>query len=154
MTETADDNPVPAAGGSRRGSRRVAMQALYQWLLADTETTDLVRQFEGTGRLGDCDTEYFRILVQGVLADPDGLEAVIAPYLDRPPAQLDAVERAILLLGVFELRERLEVPYRVVLNEALELAKRFGAQDGHRFVNGVLDRAARELRPTEAGPRA
>lgn len=152
MTEDAETDQTVA--GTRRGARRAAVQALYQWLLADTEADDLLHQFEGEGRLSGCDRDYFGALVDGVINDLPGLESAFAGYLDRTTDHLDPVERAILLLAVFELRERAEVPYRVVLNEALELAKRFGAQDGHRYVNGVLDRTARDLRATETGQSA
>lgn len=135
--------------GSRRAARRAATQALYQWLVADTEAGDLIRQFQLERRLDRCDRAYFGALVRGVIEDPEPLEALFAGHLDRAPTLLDPVERGILLLAVFELRDRVDVPCRVVLNEALELAKRFGAEGGHRFVNGVLDGVARELRAAE-----
>lgn len=149
---TSDEAAAPRRG-SRRVARRAALQAVYQWLVSATESGDLFRQFQAAGHLKGADGDYFRALVSGVMADPDGLEALIAPYLDRQPEHLDPVERSLLLLAVFELRQRLEVPYRVVINEALELAKQFGAEAGHRYVNGVLDRCARELRPAEAAAR-
>lgn len=126
--------------GSRRAARRAALQALYQWQMAATGADDLISQFERDGRLRGADAEYFRALVRGAIAAATELEAVYAEYLDRPSTQLDPVERAILLLGVYELRERAEVPHRVAINEALELAKAFGATDGHRYINGVLDK--------------
>lgn len=147
MTETAE--PERSLAGGRRAARRAAVQALYQWLVAGTETGDLMRQFQVDGRLIRCDRDYFDALVRGAIQDTGGLEAIFAAHLDRAPELLDPVERAILLLAVFELRERIDVPCRVVLNEALELAKRFGAEGGHRYVNGVLDGVARELRATE-----
>lgn len=140
---------MSAEAGSRRTARRAALQALYQWQVAVTEADDLILQFERDGRLGRADAEYFRALVRGVIDAAGDLEAAYADYLDRPPAQLDPVERAILLLGAYELAERPEVPYRVVINEALELAKAFGATEGHRYVNGVLHRCARHWRATE-----
>lgn len=142
------------AGGSRQLTRRAALQALYQWLQADTEAGDLVLQFERSGRLRRADPAYFRRLVRGVIDEAGALEAEYGGILDRPAVQLDPVERAILLLAVYELRDCPDVPYRVVIDQATELAKRFGAQDGHRFVNGVLDKVARRLRAAEAGTRA
>lgn len=140
---------------TRRGqSRRVALQALYQWLQADTELGDLILQFDRSGSLRGADREYFRLLVRGVVADTSGLEQEFDAILDRPAAQLDPVERAALLLAVFELRECLDVPYRVVLNEATELTKSFGAEGGHRFVNGVLDKVAHRLRAVECRANA
>lgn len=144
---SATDEPPRAP--TRRGARRAALQALYQWQVADTEPDDLLRQFHAGDRLSGVDHAYFDALVRGVVAEASALESCFGEYLDRAPAQLDPVERSVLLLGVFELRERADVPYRVVLDQALELAKRFGAQDGHRYINGVLDRAARALRGSE-----
>jgi N utilization substance protein B len=95
------------------------------------------------------DRGYFQTLVEGVCTHLPQLDETLAPWLDRPPAQLDPVEPAVLLIGLLELTQRPEVPYRVVLNEAINLSKRFGATDGHKFINAVLDRAARELRAHE-----
>lgn len=153
MTEAAAGAKPGQRPGNRRAARRAALQAIYQWLLADTDTGELLLQFERDGTLRGADGDYFRTLVRGVLADPDGLEAEVVGYLDRRVEHLDPVERAVLLVAVYELRERIEIPFRVVLNEALELAKRYGAEAGHRYINGVLDRAAAALRPQETGPR-
>ena len=95
------------------------------------------------------DHDYFRALVEGVWRGREELEARLASYADREPRLLDPIERALLLIALYELTARPEVPYRVAINEAVVLAKRFGATDGHKFVNAVLDRAARELRPLE-----
>ena len=103
------------------------------------------------GRHGDCehDLAVAEQLLQGVIDDSVALDAMIGGWLDRPVAQLDPVEHAVLLLGVEELRAHVEVPYKVVLNECVELTKKFGATDGHKFINAVLDRAARQLRAAE-----
>ena len=95
------------------------------------------------------DGEYFEELMRGVAGGRAGLDARLAGWTDRPPAELDPVEHAVLLLGSWELAERPDIPFRVVISEAVKLARRFGATDGHKFVNAVLDRAARELRPHE-----
>lgn len=142
------------AGSSRSAARQAAVQALYQWLQADTEVGDLILQFQRDGRLQDMDAKYFRVLVRGAIEQADELELLIVASLDRAITQLDPVERAVLLLALLELRDRVEVPYRVVINEAVELTKAFGAQDSHRYVNGVLDKAARQLRATEITARA
>lgn len=126
--------------GSRRAARRAALQALYQWQVTATEAGELVSQFERDGRLRGADAEYFRTLVRSAIAAAAELESEFAEYLDRPLSQLDPVERAVLLLGAYELRECPDVPYRVAINEALELAKSFGATESHRFINGVLDK--------------
>lgn len=135
--------------GARRAARRAALQAIYQWLLNSSDSGELILQFHRAGYVRGGDGAYFEQLVRGVLADTQGLEAGLVEFLDRDLALLDPVERAILLLSAYELRERVEVPFRVVIDEALDLAKRYGAQDGHRYINGVLDRCARHWRPFE-----
>ena len=102
----------------------------------------------------DTDTDYFQAVLSEAIADCPALEALFSRHLDRPPAQLDPVERGILLLGACELKSHPEVPYRVVLNEAVELAKRFGAADAHKYINAVLERVCREVRSAEFKPEA
>lgn len=125
------------------------MQALYQWQLTGQSTAELRNQFSAQDGYGDADEEYFRELLGGVIEGAGEFEGTLAALIDRPVDQLDPVERAVLLIGLYELARRLDVPYRVVINEGVELAKRFGATEGHKFVNAVLDRAARGLRATE-----
>ena len=125
------------------------MQALYQWQLTAQDATEIERQFSESDELDGSDREYFGELLQQCIARHATLDASIAEHADRPIEQLDPVEHAILLVGMYELQERLDVPYRVVINEGVELSKRFGATDGHRYVNAVLDRAARALRAAE-----
>lgn len=125
------------------------MQALYQWQMNRLTATEIKQQFLGSEDAGGVDEEHFSELVSACIGQHDALAATLAPFLDRPLAQLDPVEAAILLLGVYELQQRPDVPYRVVINEAVDLCKRFGATDAHKYVNAVLDRAARELRPAE-----
>lgn len=131
----------------RSRSRRLLLQALYQWQLAHAEPGEIEHQFEDS--LARADREYFCEVLRGVIAQQEAVDACIEPALDRSLARLDQVERAILRLGTYELMHRPDVPYRVVIDEAVELARSFGATDGHRFVNGVLDRLARELRASE-----
>jgi N utilization substance protein B len=146
---------TPADKKSRRGTRarsmarKLAMQALYQWQMTDHSANDLVNQFVGSEDFGGADREYFEELVRGCIKQKASIDATIAPFIDRPLDQLDPVETAILMMGMFELKSRIDVPYRVVINEAIDLAKRFGATDAHKYVNAVLDRAARELRAAE-----
>jgi N utilization substance protein B len=125
------------------------MQALYQWQLTGQSAGDIVLQFSKDPEQARADQELFRELVRDVIGEHDGLDATIAEYSDRAVAQLDPVEHAILLIGVYELAHRPDVPYRVVINEAVELCRIFGAEDGHKFVNALLDRAARRLREPE-----
>jgi N utilization substance protein B len=139
---------------SRRRSREFALQGLYQWQLAGTDATTIARELGEAQGFDKVDAEYFRALLDGAVAAAPALEHEIAPYLDRGFAQLSPVERGILLLAGYELKHRLEVPYRVVINEAVELAKSYGGTDGHKFVNGVLDKLAAQLRQSEMRDRS
>jgi N utilization substance protein B len=137
------------AGRARSLSRKLAMQALYQWQLTGQSAAELRNQFAADEGFADADAQYFGELLDGVTGDAATLDAELGGLIDRPVAQLDPVERAVLLIGLFELGRRLDVPFRVVINEGVELAKRFGATEGHKFVNAVLDRAARTHRAAE-----
>ncbi len=139
-----------ALSRARSRSRRALLQALYQWQLNAADAADIARQFAGGSELKNADTEYFDELLRAITADADELAAKAAKHLDRPPAQLDPIERAILLIGAYELEHRIDIPYRVVINEGVELAKRFGAEESHRYINAVLDRMAPALRPVES----
>ena len=134
---------------ARSLARKLAMQALYQWQLTGQSAAELRNQYAEEEGWGDADADYFRELLNGITEGAAGLDATLAGLIDRPVGQLDPVERAVLLIGLYELGHRPEVPWRVVINEGVELAKRFGATDGHKFVNAVLDRAARSLRAAE-----
>jgi N utilization substance protein B len=137
------------SGRARSLSRRLALQALYQWQMTGQSFPELRNQYTSDDGYAEVDPEYFQQLLQGVVENSAALDAMIGEWLDRPVAQLDPVEHAVLLLGVEELRAHVEVPYKVVLNECVELTKKFGATDGHKFINAVLDRAARQLRAAE-----
>lgn len=136
--------------GSRHRARRSAIQALYQWQLTRQAPGEIESHFLADDTLEICDVEYFRHLVREIPARQAQLDAHLAPHADREIGEIDPVERAILRLGAFELECHPEIPYRVVLNEAVELAKIFGAEHGHKYVNAVLDRLALALRPHEA----
>ena len=138
-----------AYSGTRSVARKLALQALYRWQLNAAPWQDLVQEFGDAEDMARADREYFRTLVEGVWHARADLDARLAGFGDREPHLLDPIEHAILLMGLYELSAQPEVPYRVAINEAVGLAKRFGATDGHKFVNAVLDRAARELRPHE-----
>jgi len=138
---------------ARARARRLALQGLYQWQLSAALPDDIIAQLRLSQNIKDIDTDYFEELLRGVIADSDKLAAAFSPYLDRPLTQLDPVERGIFLLSTYELSARPDVPYRVVLNEAVELARKFGAEDSHKYINAVLDRAAMVLRATEQGKR-
>lgn len=133
----------------RSVARKLALQALYRWQLNECPWQDLIQEFHDAEDMPRADREYFRELVEGVWRTREALDVQLSAWADRGPALLDPIEHAILLIGVYELRHRQDVPYRVAINEAVNLAKRFGATDGHKYVNAVLDRAARALRPDE-----
>jgi N utilization substance protein B len=137
------------SGRARSLARRLALQALYQWQLTGQTFAELRNQYTEAEGYADVDPDYFAILLERVIEGAAGLDAMLANWIDRPVAQLDPVEHAVLWIGLEELRSQLEVPYRVVLNEGVELAKKFGATEGHKFINAVLDRAARQLRAAE-----
>lgn len=137
----------------RNIARKCAMQVLYQWQLTRHTSAELLEQHLGSEELNGADVEYFTELVRECTAQHETLDADIATQADRPLEQLDLVEHAILLIGMYELTHRLDVPYRVVINEAVDLAKRFGATDGHRYVNALLDMAAKVKRREEVVTR-
>ena len=135
----------------RSRSRRLGLQALYQWQVTGDDLGEIINHFlaENGGKAFEVD--YFRDLVRGVPARLDELDQALEPFLDRPVEEVDLVERALLRMGAYELAAHPEVPYKVVINEAVELAKTFGAEQSHRYINGVLDKVARALRPLETG---
>ncbi|MGC9385876.1 MAG: transcription antitermination factor NusB [Hydrogenovibrio sp.] len=133
----------------RSQSRRVALQALYQWQVNCSEPFDIIKQFSEGGFLTDVDVPLFRDLVNSVTSQVMALDSAYAPFLDRAVAMIDPIEKSILRLGVYELQSKPEIPYRVVINESVELAKRFGADESHRYINGILDKVAAECRQLE-----
>jgi N utilization substance protein B len=134
---------------ARSVARKLAMQALYQWQLTGQSAADINLQFLADEESDGADKEYFTELLKGCIADSEKISKVLKPVVDRPLEQLDPVESAILMIGAYELLNRTEVPYRVVINEGVDLCKRFGATDAHKYINAVLDRAAREIRTAE-----
>jgi N utilization substance protein B len=133
----------------RRRARRRALQALYQWQLNDDSAHSIIQQYVEEQNFDGVDQGYFEQLVREVIAQGDDLDERLKPHISRLDVNLDQMERVILRIGAAELVNHIEIPYRVVLDEAVELAHRFGAEQGHTFVNGVLDRLARETRPIE-----
>ena len=133
----------------RRRAREFAVQGLYQLLLTGGDPRDVARQMTESEGFGRGDQPMFERLWAGTVAARAELDALLAVYLDRAPAALSPIEHAILLLGAYELQATIETPYRVVINEAVELAKVFGGTDGHKYVNGVLDKLAAQLRRPE-----
>lgn len=133
----------------RHRARELAMQGIYQWRVTAGEAEKIEKQIQSEKNIGRFDKELFSKLLRGVLGHQTDIVALVLPHLDRPLEELSPVEYAVLLLGTFELAYHLEVPYKVVINEAVELAKTFGGIDGHKFVNGVLDKMAPKLRLVE-----
>ncbi len=134
---------------ARRRSRELATQGLYQWLLSGAPAGEIDAQLRGAQGYDKADKEHLDAMLNGVIRESDALSAELTPCLDRPIEQLSPVERAVLLVAAYEFKHHVEIPYRVVINEAVELAKTFGGSDGYKYVNGVLDKLALKLRNTE-----
>ena len=138
---------------SRRRAREFALQATYQWLVNESAAETLLAQLREQKDFPKADQPLAEALLRGVVGNADALRQLLTPYLDREMKGLSPVEHALLLLSAFELRDHAQTPYKVIINEAIELAKSFGGTDGHKYVNGVLDKLAAELRPGEVGAR-
>lgn len=133
----------------RSQSRRVALQALYQWQMTNEEVPEIIKQFQEDGLLEGLDFDLFKELLAEVSSSAEDMDALYSEYLDRAVTRIDPVERAIMRMGSYELQSKIEIPYKVVINECVELAKRFGAEDSHKYVNGILDKTAKKLRAAE-----
>jgi N utilization substance protein B len=133
----------------RSQARKYAVQAIYQWQIAGQNVADIVNQFLEEQDINKFEIPYFQDLVKGIPSHLSELDASLKPYLDRAIESVDPVERAVLRIGAYELNYKPEVPYRVVINEAVEMAKVFGAEQGHKYVNGVLDHLAKQVRTVE-----
>ena len=138
---------------SRRRAREFALQAIYQWLLNESAAETLLAQLKEQKEFPKADQALAEALLRGVISNADALRELLTPLLDRKIKELSPVEHALLLLSAFELRDHADTPYRVIINEAIELAKSFGGTDGHKYVNGVLDKSAGDLRPVEVAAR-
>jgi len=134
---------------SRRLAREFAVQGLYEWLLSGNDVRAIEHRLAEVKNFDKVDRPLLDEILNGVIREEQALSARLAPYLDRAVKSLSPVERAVLLVGAYELLNRIDTPYRVVINEAVELAKSYGGTDGHKYVNGVLDRLAGELRAVE-----
>ena len=144
-------NPRPSGHRARSLARRLALQALYQIQINPLPWQDAHNQLANDPEADRVDLEYFQALVKDIAPNREALDARLTGFSEIAPHELDPIEHAILWLGLHELMSHPELPYRVALDEAVQLTKQFGATDGHKFVNAVLDRAARELRPHEYG---
>lgn len=159
MMSTTDDStaqPAPAGkpkAGDRRRARALAMQGLYQRHFSKSSITDIESEFIVDNDMSKVDAAYFRDLLRGVHREQAELDRILEPFLDRPIHEVDAIELAIVRLGTYELKYRLDVPYKVVINEGIEMAKKFGGTEGHKFVNSLLDKLSHRLRLAETRPR-
>ena len=136
---------------TRKKARRYAVQAIYQWHMSGNQIKDIEQQFLETINAKKVDIDYFTDILVNTLSEIQQIDELITPILDRDFEEINPVELAILRLACYELKSRIDVPYRVIINEALELTKTFGAQDGHKFVNGILDKLAKDTRKMEIG---
>jgi transcription antitermination protein NusB len=134
---------------ARSRARRRALQALYAWQMSGSSMKSVIDQFRHEQDMEVADVEYFEDLLRGVEKNVDTIDEALKPYIDRDVAQIDPIERAALRLAAYELKYRPDVPYRVIINEAIEVTKRFGADHGHSYVNGVLDKLAAQVRVVE-----
>jgi N utilization substance protein B len=137
------------SSGARTVARKLALQALYRWQLNACDWQELVREFAEDPDMRRADAQYFRELISGVCAQRAELDSALEPLLDRKPTELDPIEHAVLLIGGYELQRCPDVPFRVVINEAVALSRRFGATDAYKYINAVLDRASRLWRSQE-----
>ena len=159
MMSTSDESatqPSPTGqpkAGDRRRARALAMQGLYQRHFTKSSITDIESEFIVDNDMSKVDAAYFRDLLRGVHRQQEELDRLLEPFLDRPIHEVDAIELAIVRLGTYELKYRLDVPYRVVINEGIEMAKKFGGTEGHKFVNSLLDKLGHRLRLAEIRPR-
>ena len=149
--DTNDAKPAkpPKPKSARRRSRELALQGLYEWLVSGTDAGVIdahMREQEGYDK---ADRAHFDALLTGCIVEAADLDAVLAKFVDRKTTELSPVEHAVLMIGAYELKHCLDIPYKVAINEAVELAKSFGGTDGHKYVNGVLDKTAGDLRPVE-----
>ena len=152
MTDTPAVKRAPPKSARRR-SRELALQGLYQWLLSGEEPAAVEAHIRDMDGFAKCDHAHFDALLHGVIEQAAALDAVLTRHVDRKTTLLSPVEHAVLMIGVYELMHCIDIPYRVAINEAVELAKSFGGTDGHKYVNGVLDKAAGDLRPVEVAAR-
>ena len=139
----------PGANSARRRSREVALQGLYQWLVSKADGAEIAAHLQAEEGFDKLDRMHLDALLHGCIREAAELDAVLARHVDRKTSLLSPVEHAVLMIGVYELTHCIDIPYRVAINEGVELAKSFGGTDGHKYVNGVLDKAAAELRPVE-----
>ena len=157
---TVHESPAPGAPAkppvrrsapksARRRSREIALQGLYEWLVSGAEAAVIEAHMREQEGFDKCDKTHFELLLHGCIREASDLDAVLVRHVDRKTSQLSPIEHGVLMIGAYELKHCVAIPYRVAINEAVELAKSFGGTDGHKYVNGVLDKAAANLRALE-----
>ena len=153
MSTNPTDKSAPAkrapAKSARRRSREAALQGIYQWLITGDDVGAIDAHMREQDGYAKADRGHYEALLNGCIDEASDLDAVLSRHVDRKTAELSPIEHAVLMIGAYELKHCVDIPYRVAINEAVELAKSFGGTDGHKYVNGVLDRAATDLRPQE-----
>ena len=140
---------MTVTASTRRKARHFAMQALYQWQMAGANLSTIEAEFRTDNDMSKTDVDYFHDLFHGVAKNLDEVEAAFSPHLDRKIGDLDPVSRALLRMSTYEMKNRVDVPYKVVINESVALAKKFGPTDAFKFINGILDKVAADLRAAE-----
>jgi transcription antitermination protein NusB len=143
----APKHPKPKS--TRRRSREVALQGLYEWLVSGTDAKLIDAHMREQDDFAKCDAAHFDALLHGCIVEAVDIDALLSKHVDRKTTMLSPIEHGVLMIGVYELKHCIAIPYKVAINEAVELAKSFGGTDGHKYVNGVLDKAAAELRTIE-----
>ena len=151
MSASENSFKFPTTFAAKRKARRFALQGLYEWQMTKNPVHEIEARTRADNAMHKVDLPYYHSLLAGIVQDADAVDELLIPVLDREFSALNGVEQAILRIGTFELRDRLEIPYKVVIDEAIELAKHFGATDSHKYVNGVLDRLSKRLRAVEQG---
>jgi transcription antitermination protein NusB len=143
------DAPPARPKSARRRSREVALQGLYEWLISHAEISAISANVRDQDEFSLCDAAHFDLLLKGCINEATQINIVLERYIDRKTSLLSPVEHGVLMIGVYELTHCIDIPYKVAINEAVELAKSFGGTDGHKYVNGVLDKASLDIRPVE-----
>lgn len=148
-TDSTAPAGTPSTPSARHRARKMALQAIYQWQLSGGTARAIERQYVDDSPTKKADLDFFHELLFSVISDHKDYAVIINPLLDRPFEQIDAIEKAILYIGTYELKHNIATPYRVVINEGVELAKKFGATDSHKYINGILDKLSGQLRSAE-----
>ena len=152
-TDSTASAGTPSTPSARHRARKMALQAIYQWQLSGGTARAIERQYVDDSPTKKADLDFFHELLFSVISDHKDYAVIINPLLDRPFEQIDAIEKAILYIGTYELKHNIATPYRVVINEGVELAKKFGATDSHKYINGILDKLSGQLRSAEKSAR-